>query len=495
MRNLSKSKIISYRLCPKRLWLDLHRPELRDDSGSDAVFAIGYQVGEIARQIYDPQGNGSTLDLGSLGHEVALARSAELLAAQGDAPIFEAGVTIEGALAYADVMLPDAVGGSFAWRMVEVKSSGSLKDYQRDDLAVQTYIATAAGVPLSSVSVAHIDSSFVYPGDGDYRGLLVEKDLTEEALARGPEVAQWIAVAHSVAESREQPQVAAGPQCSSPFGCAFFAHCHQGQALPEYPLSSLPNLHRTRRARIEAMGHKDLRDVPDEMLNDTHIRVKACSVSGAPFFDAAGAAADLDPYGFPAYFLDFETIGFTVPIWKGTRPFQQIPFQFSLHVLGADGGLDHQSFLDLSGTDPSPECAKKLVSLCGTSGPVFVYNATFERRVMRELGARFPELAPQLNAVIARLVDLYPIAKKRYYHPSQQGKWGLKSVLPSLCPDLSYNDLQGVQDGGMAQEVYQEAIHPETPSERRQQIHDELNAYCTLDTFAMVRIWQVFTGR
>lgn len=495
MRNLSKSKIIAYRQCPKRLWLELHKPELRDDSASQAVFAIGYQVGDIARQIYDPEGKGTTIDIESLGHAEALARSAELLAAQGDAPIFEAGVTIEGALAYADVLLPDATSGRFAWRMVEVKSSGSVKNYQRDDLAVQTYIATSSGVPLSSVSLAHIDTSFVYQGDGDYRGLLVEHDLTEESMARGPEVAQWIAGAQSVAAAACEPVISTGPQCSSPFGCAFFAHCHQGQVFPEYPLGSLPRLHHSRRARIEAMGHEDLRDVPDEMLNDTHIRVKECSVSGIPYFDAAGAAADLAPYGFPAYFLDFETIGFTVPIWKGTRPFQQLPFQFSLHILGADGTLDQQSFLDLSGTDPSLECARKLLELCGTAGPVFAYNSPFECRVMKELGARFPELAPQLNAIIARTVDLYPIAKNRYYHPAQQGKWGLKSVLPSLCPDLSYNALHGVQDGSMAQEVYQEAIRPETPPERTQQIHDELSAYCALDTFAMVRIWQVFSGR
>lgn len=495
MRNLSKSKIIAYRQCPKRLWLEIHKPELRDDSASEAVFAIGYQVGETARRIYDPQGTGITIDIESLGHAEALARSAELLAAQGEVPVFEAGVTIEGALAYADVMLPDETDGRFAWRMVEVKSSGSVKDYQRDDIAVQTYIARMAGVPLSSVSLAHIDSSFVYQGDGDYRGLLVEKDLTGEAMARGPEVAEWIAGAQSVAEAGEEPVIETGPQCASPFTCAFTAYCNRDLTFPEYPLSSLPRLHQSRRARIEDMGHEDLRDVPDDMLNHIQQRVKQCSASGIPYFDAAGAAADLAPYGFPAYFLDFETIGFAVPVWKGTRPFQQLPFQFSLHILNEDGALEHQGFLDLGGGDPSLECARKLVECCGTKGPVFAYNAPFECRVMRELGARFPELAPQLDSIIARTVDLYPIAKNRYYHPAQHGRWSIKSVLPSLCPDLSYEALAGVKDGSMAQTAYQEAIHPETTPERRQQIHDELDAYCALDTFAMVRIWQVFTGR
>lgn len=494
MPNLSKSKIIAYRQCPKRLWLEIHKPELRDDSASEAVFAIGYQVGEIARRIYDPHDTGTTIDIGALGHGGALALSAELLAAQGDAPVFEAGVSINGALAYADVMLPDVSDGRFAWRMVEVKSSASVKDYQRDDIAVQTYIATTAGVPLSSVSLAHIDTSFVYQGDGDYRGLLVEKDLTEEAVARAPEVAEWIAGAQSVAAADEEPVIPTGPQCSSPFACAFSAYCNRDQVFPEYPLDSLPRLHPSRRALIEQMGHDDLRDVPDDALNDIQVRVKQCSASGIPYFDAEGAAAELAPYGFPAYFLDFETIAFAVPAWKGTRPFQQLPFQFSLHVLAADGALDHHGFLDLSGADPSLACAVDLIRLCGKKGPVFAYNAGFESRVIRELAARYPEHAVRLNAIAARLVDLLPIARRHYYHPSQHGSWSIKAVLPALCPDLSYDSLDGVHDGNMAQAAYQEAIASNTTVERKEQLRAQLHEYCKLDTLAMVRIWQAFKG-
>jgi len=493
MRNLSKSKIIAYRQCPKRLWLEIHKPELRDDSASEAVFAAGNKVGEIARGIFDPDQTGVTIDIGELGHPEALARSAILLA-EGKGPIFEAGITAEGALAYADVMLPDRSDGTLRWRMIEVKSSASVKDYQRDDLAMQSYLAARAGVPLRSASIANIDNQFVYQGDGDYRGLLYETDLTDEANSRHAEVAVWIAGAHDIAALTEEPDIATGPHCAAPYACGFSDYCNRDKVWPEYPISSFPNLSGWRRDAVEAEETDDLRQIPDHHLTPKQLRVKQACVSGEAYFDADGAAADLASHGFPAYFLDFETVMFTVPIWKGSRPFRQIPFQFSLHILEESGAIQHHGFLDLSGNDPSLACAKALVDLCGEHGPVFAYNAGFEKMVMRELTDRFPEYAAALQAIIERVVDLYPIAKNRYYHPSQGKSWSLKAVLPALCPDLSYDELDGVQDGMMAVSAYQEAIAPETTDERKAQIESQLHEYCKLDTLAMVRVWEMFRG-
>ena len=125
-----------------------------------------------------------------------------------------------------------------------------------------------------------------------------------------------------------------------------------------------------------------------------------------------------------------------VPVWDGTRPYQQIPFQFSLHRV-ADS-LEHTHFLDLSGQDPSRPFAEAVIEACGSAGPVFVYNAKFEKLILRQLATRFPDIAPGLDAVIARVIDLLPIAEKCFYHPSQCGSWSIKSVLPAAVPDLSY---------------------------------------------------------
>lgn len=491
MRNLSKSKIIAYRQCPKRLWLEIHKPELRDDSGSEAVFAIGHQVGDVARDIYDPEHTGDLIDIGELGHGAALSQSAALLV-QGKAPIFEAGLTIGGALAYADVMLPDYSDGTLRWKMIEVKSSTCVKDYHHDDIAVQTYIAEESGISLTSISLAHIDNSFVYQGDGNYQGLLFEADLTTEAKTRSAEVKQWIADAHATAALEHEPEIATGPQCSKPFTCGFCDYCKRDDVSPEFPLSSLPRLHSSRKAKIETAGHEDLREVPDHFLNSIQKRVKQCSISGAAYFDAEGAAADLAAHGFPAYFLDFETVMFAVPIWKGWRPYRQIPFQFSLHRMIKTGEVEHTEFLDLSGNDPSQPFTVALIEQCGTEGPVFVYNAGFEMTRISEMAERFPQHTTALDAINARIVDLLPIARNRYYHPSQHGRWSIKAILPALCPDLSYNKLEGVQNGDMAVEAYKEATAPNTKPERKQELHQQLQEYCKLDTFAMVRMWEIF---
>ncbi len=493
MRHLSKSKLIAYRQCPKRLWLELHQPELRDDSGSEGVFRIGHEVGDAARKVYDPEETGTVIDIGELGYDEAFRRSAVMLA-KGEGPIFEAGFHTDGALAFADVMLPAQSHGAPGWRMLEVKSSTTVADYHRDDLAIQVFLASRMGVPLVSAGIAHIDNTFVYGGDGDYRGLFCEVDLTAEAGSRGYEVEEWIREAQEVAALTDEPEIPMGPQCSDPFHCPFAAYCSRDEPVPEYPLSSLPSLHAGRREAIEALGIIDLREVPELLLTDAQAWVRAVTISGETSFDAAGAAAALAPHGFPAWFLDFETVMMPVPIWKGTRPYQQIPFQFSLHRIDEDGTLHHEAFLDLGGEDPSERLARELVGKVGAPGPVYAYHASFERTVIHALARRFPDLAGPLLALAERLVDLKPVAKDHFYHPSQHGSWSLKAVLPAACPDLSYDNLDGVADGGMAMDAYREAIAAETTAERKAAIERELLDYCHLDTLAMVRLWEVFRG-
>ena len=376
--------------------------------------------------------------------------------------------------------------------MVEVKSTTSVKDVHLEDAAVQAHVASRAGIRLAGVALAHIDSSWVYPGGGDYAGLLLEAELGDLTRPLVREVQGWIDAAQRVVANREAPQVTTGPQCASPYACGFHAHCASLEPVVEKPIQWLP--------RLQAQpwidrGVRDMRDVPVECLNDIQRRVRECTVDDMAYFDGPGAARDLAPHALPGYFLDFETIQFAVPVWAGTRPYQQIPFQYSVHRLGRRGKLEHAEFLDLSGKDPSRPFAAQLIRDCGAAGPVFVYNAAFEKTRLAELAMRFPDLARGLNAIRDRVVDLLPIARQRFYHPAQQGSWSIKAVLPALVPDLSYAALDGVHDGGEAQETYLEAIAPHAPDMRREALRAQLLAYCGLDTYAMVRLWQAFAGR
>ncbi len=305
-RVLSKSKLLAFRQCPKRLWLEIHRPDLGETSPATASsFAVGHQVGEVARRLYDPKGTGVVIDPQAEGVAAAIARTQTSLL--GSAPIFEAGFEAGGARAFADILLPMRKRGRTVWR------------------------------------------------------------------------------------------------------------------------------------------------------------------------------------------IDFETVSFAVPIWKGTRPYQQLPFQFSVHRLSRTGTLEAESFLDLSGKDPRRALAESLIRACGTQGPVFVYSP-FEDKRIRDLAKRYPKLKPALLALAGRLVDLLPIAEAHYYHPSQQGSWSLKKLLPAVAPELGYDALPGVKDGGMSMTGYTQAIAPETTPQRREQIRQELNAYCGLDTLAMVRLWEFLSG-
>ncbi|SEJ91284.1 protein of unknown function [Paraburkholderia diazotrophica] len=495
MRPLSKSKLMAYRQCAKRLWLEVHRPGLREDSAATrASFRTGHQVGALAQRLYDVKGEGTTIELRLGNVNEALARTQDALCTSG--PIFEAGFAIDGALSFADVMLRTDTSDSTAWHMVEVKSSTEIKDYYLDDAAIQAFIVKRAGVALETIALAHINRNWVYRGDGDYRGLLAEHDVSRHAFGREDEVQTWIDAAQAVVRQPDEPDVRINRQCVTPYACGFLAHCERAEPRAEHPVQWLPRIQRKAlKGWIEAHPGGDLNDVPDDLLTDMQRRVKTHTLSGETFFDAQGAAADLAGHGLPAYFLDFETIQFAVPIWKGTRPFQQIPFQFSVHQLCSDGRLDHRSFVDLSGGDPSLAFADALVSACGDTGPVFAYNASFEATRIRELAGRFGHVATALLAIEARIVDLLRITERRYYHPGQRGSWSIKSVLPAIAPELNYRALEGVQDGSMAMEAFREAIATETSSQRRVQIEQQLIDYCALDTYAMVRLWQFFAGR
>jgi hypothetical protein len=492
--NLSKSKLLAFRQCPKRLWLEIHKPYLREDSPPTAGrLKIGHTVGEVARRLYDPKGQGIVIDAQSEGFFLALERSKAVL--ENAQPVFEAGFAAQGALTFADVMLPVRRRKRLEWRMVEVKSSTSVKDYYRDDIAIQSLVSRAAGVHLASISLAYINKDWVHPGSDSFDGLLVEEDLTEEAATREPDVRSWIKEGHAVAASTSEPVRKTGDHCSQPFECSFFAYCQGQEPQARHPISCLPRINKATKSFVAENELLELADVPDYLLNETQLRVKKHTLSGKPFFDAKGASKGLSKHRLPAIFLDFETISFAVPIWKGTRPYQQIPFQFSAHRLSRSGQLKHDTFLDLTGEDPSRRFAAALVEACGSREPIFVYNAAFEKARIAELAKRYAPLRKALLAVSKRLVDLLPVAQRHFYHPSQEGSWSIKAVLPAVVPSLDYESLEGVQDGGMAMEAYLEAIHPQTVASKKSAIEQQLLNYCELDTYAMVRIWQVFAGR
>lgn len=493
-QGLSKSKLMAYRQCPRRLWLSVHKPEAAcETEEATAAFATGHAVGAVARGLY-PEGRLIT-ENGPL--DQALHETAEALKTRPAVALFEATVSDHELLVRADILRP----AGRCWDLIEVKSATRVKDHYYDDLAIQTQTLAAAGLAIRKSILQCIDSRFVYPGEGCYQeerpdgtvnGLFREEDLTKDLPPLVRAVVTWRREATKMLASSKMPPVT--DRCEDPYPCPFIDFCYDEPG-PEYPLACLPRLPQKDQARLGALGYRDIRDIPSGVLqNDTQEWVRAVTVAQKPD-RRAGAAALLDTLDFPRYYLDFETIGFAVPLWAGTRPYEQLPFQWSCHKELQDGTLTHEGFLDLSGESPLRAFADSLISAVKRRGPIFVYNQGFEGRIIGELSSRFPDLADALEAIRARLVDLLPLARRYYYHPAMKGSWSIKAVLPTIVPDLDYTHLEGVQDGGQAQQAYLEAIAEKTSRKRRQAIAQSLDAYCQRDTEALVHLAHFLAGR
>lgn len=520
---LSKSNLLAYRQCAKRLWLQVHAKELDVDTTEARVrVAEGRHVGKVAREILGP---GHTFDVMTEGAAAVITRTATKVATTSRTlsrrkPLFEAGFEANGVRVFADAVIP--VRGPAnelpRWVIVDVKSTTKMVAVFYEDAAIQYFTAFAAGLELDAIEIALVDSDWVYgendddddDGDGEgssYIGLLKYVDVTQEIQDIVREIPSWIKAAQAVLANPLAPDIHTGAHCGTPYPCNFLGHCQSSEPVIKYPIQWLPRVQTNAlRQHLAQPNVLDMRDVPNKLLNPSQLRVKKATLTGRKYFDIKGATQALSDYPEPIYFLDFETVADVVPRWWGTRPYQQIPFQFSLHRLGADGELSHHAFLDISGKDPRRAVAKALVKACAdpngkaetTTGTIFTYNVSFEARCIRELaeyvGAK-SVLGKALYAIAKRLADLAPVVREHFYHPSQQGSWSLKAVLPVMIPQLNYASLDGVKNGQDAQLAYAEATDEKCVQPRITELRDQLLKYCALDTLALVAIWRKFSGK
>lgn len=478
--DLTKSKLTLFEQCPKRLWLSVHRPDLIEiDEATQARFDTGHAVGDLACDLVE----GGVMVTMDDGIEGALRQTLELVEA-GDRPIFEGTFQHEGVLVRVDIMRPDGKGG---WHVAEVKSTASRKDYQIADLATQVWVMEGAGVTVASASIRHINTSFVYARERDYLGFLMDRvsdeDVRPIADARMPSV-----LAARETLRGEEPTIEPGAHCDDPFGCDFKEYCYRGIKQPEWPISLLPRTGKKLAETYRVKGLEELTDLnPGELKNPLHERIRKAIVSGVPFHDPVKARELTKDWSYPRIYLDFETVNPAIPRWLGTKPFQQIPFQFSAHIEDKDGRIEHREFLDLTGEDPRRAFADALLKMVPKEGSIITYNATFERSRVRELAVHFSDLAADLTALASRIVDLEPVARATWYHREQMGSWSIKAVLPTI-PEVDGYDALKVQDGMEAQRAYLEAIEFPESYPRRASLEVGLREYCAMDTWAMVRL-------
>ncbi len=473
---LSKSKILLGRQCPKRLYLEVHQSELAEpDEGTEAAFATGHAVGEAACRQF-PEGI-------LIGHQddlaLALKETEAHLARKEPVTLFEATFQAEGVLVRCDVLQRNKAG---KLSLIEIKSSTEPKPEYNLDVAVQAWVVERAGHKLDSIRLGYINRDFLYRGKGDYAGLFKYEDMRETVRGLFPGIPVIVLTLQHVLAGKT-PDIAIGKQCFEPYECPFVHHCWPKA---DYPVINLPRIGDKVYELLEE-GFTDLREVPLERLGtDIQKRVQRVTCSGKSELKL-GAKAALKDLAYPRYYLDFETVSFAVPIWEETHPYEALPFQFSCHVEQQDGTIAHKEFLHDDGTPPMRAFAEAVIAATGRHGPVLVYSS-YEKRILKALAERFPDLEKPLLAITERLVDLLPITKQNYYHPAMQGNWSIKSVLPTIAPELDYENLDEIRDGGAASTAYLELIAEGTVAERRQTLRDTLLKYCERDTLAMIEV-------
>jgi len=436
---LSKSRFMAGLQCHKYLWLRVHEPdapELVPDEAKQALFDSGSRVGKVA-QTYVPGG----VLIEKPYQDFQRAIRATEAAMQGSAPaVFEASFSAGGVFVAVDILERAGQG----WNLIEVKSGTSAKPEHEPDVAVQLHTLRSAGVDVERVILMHLNRECRYP---DLGNLFERTDLTQEAQARLPAVAEGI--------ERQKAMYRIGGKCWD----------------------------------LERQGIRTIFDLPaDFPLSEPAERQRRAVLSGRLIVED-GLRGDLCRFSPPLAFLDFETIGPAIPVWNGCRPYDQVPVQFSCHLVSPDGAVAHHEWLAEGPEDPRVDLAGELIRAVSGAGTILAYNASFERRCITALAEAAPHLASGLDALAARLEDLLPVVRSNVYHPDFGGSFSLKNILTPLVPDLGYEDL-AVADGETASTILERLIlAPGAFTQEEGQHHRRaLLEYCKMDTWALVRL-------
>ena len=480
---LSKSRFLAGLQCHKRLYLEIHSPELATPPTPDrrAIMDMGTDVGVLAREFFP---GGVLVEETHRQIPAALTRTAELIADPDVTAIFEGALVWQGILVRVDVIERlDAV----RWRLIEVKATSKVKATHLDDLAIQSAVLEGAGLVVDTCYLMHLNTQYVFlGGELNLEEMFALDNMTDEVQARRQLVQSQLEDMREVLQKPAPPVIEPDGHCYQPYECPFWNHCTKAKS-PRW-VFYLPGSSKLQKSLIHE-GVETIDDIPDHIqLSDIQQRVKGNVEWISPVLRAR-----LQSVRYPVHHLDFETFMPAIPVFAHTRPYRPIPFQWSNHIEYEDGTVVHQQFLCVDGRDPREELAHKLLDSLGETGSVCVYSE-YERFLLFALGDFLPYLKPALSKVVRRLWDLLAVIQQHYYHPEFEGSFSIKNVLPALVPTLAYDDLH-IQNGAVAAVMYQKMVFSETDLMERAHIAQALGEYCGRDTRAMVELRRVLMER
>lgn len=490
MITVSKTDYILYRECAKNVWYKIHKPEIWNESElsefEKAIIETGNEVELVARKLFPA---GFLIE----GRGTQAQKETQVLLTEKTKVLFQPIFVKDNFLAAVDILELQDDG---SYNIYEVKSTTDVdakKHYH--DLAFQVNLLEKFGLKIKKAHVIHLNSEYIRQGELNINQLFKTVDVTQEVFNIKEEIVAEMETALKYISQKEEPK----GYCSCVYKgrsnhCSTFTYSNP--KVPEYGVHDISRIGASKGKLQELIdvGIFKLDDVSEEFtgkLTDPQKNQIEAYVFDRILQDKHKINEELSKLVFPLYFLDYETFPSAIPRFDGFSPYQQIPFQYSLYVLGKLGGtLQHFEFLFSEKTNPSLDLLKSLQENIGTSGSIIVWSKKFECKINEELAARNKDFELFIKEVNARVYDLMDIFGNQYYvHKDFKGKISIKNVLPVLVPELSYKNLE-IQEGGTASQKWNEAVNGSASPTEKEKIIKDLKEYCKLDTLAMVKIWE-----
>jgi hypothetical protein len=479
---ISKSKFVAGCQCLKRLYLQVHEPELASepDAAAEAIIEQGREVGLLAHRLF-PGG----VEIPSEGRLDEAIQATRELVANPDVPaIFEAAFEHQSVFVRVDVLHRRR---DKRWRLIEIKSTTDVKDHHVGDVAIQHRVVRRSGIDLASSCLAHVNRDYIYQGGAiDVHRFFRIRNLTRRVEKLQSKLPSMLRSQFRVLGMPEAPRIVSGPQCSYPVTCEFSAHCNP--PLPDDHILKLPRIHAREVAKLAALGVQSIHDIPEDYPLTGRLRRACTSVqTGRPWYSRE-LNDGLGTLKYPLYFMDFEAVSPCLPRFSGMRPYDQLPFQWSVHVQTKPGAEpEHYEFLAMGDSDPRLAFISTLCDALGDRGSIVVYHQQFESQRLTELASWLPEFSGRIEKIHRRLWDLLPIMRDHVYHPAFNGSYSLKSVLPALVPDMTYAGME-VADGKAAGLAWESVVRGDCDEGEREHKRKALLEYCTQDTLGMLRL-------
>lgn len=486
---ISKSRFVSGIQCSKKFYFDIFRKDLKPiiSEQQELLFSTGHEIGELAQKVFPNGKDASPENYYDFSKSIQETKDFINL---GINTIYEAAFSYNDVLAALDILHHTQ---NERWA-IEVKSSSGVKEYHINDASLQYWVMNKSGFKPDKFFLMHINTAYTKQGNIIPNDFFTLADITEKVIEKQLWVEENLVNLKRILIEEKEPIVEIGKYCNSPFICDYKHNCWK-----HIPEKSVFTLYSTRGLEwdLYERGIYKIVDIP-ESISLNHRQSLQVNGQKEPsiYIDKSNINNFLKEWEFPLHFFDFETIFPAIPVLNGTRPFQQVPFQYSLHILEEIcKDYSHKEFLatpkDFDGVSIDPR--KKLIDQMridfGSSGSIVAYNAKFEISRLKELAISFPEDEIFINNIISRFVDLLiPFRNAWYYHPDMGGSASIKAVLPAIAPGFSYSDLE-ISNGGDASNIFLSMINNKFIGDKIS-ARESLKKYCERDTLGMIIIWE-----